>query len=509
MILAGKKFVNPSKIDEFLAELYPEERKSPLEVMSVRPQPKQEKLLEACGLLDFFWGRGGIKPAVTSVIGYGGAAFGAKTYGVLIVAAVASLAWPGVKIGFFRRTYRQIFDPGAAADSAREVFRGMGDWRDEGRQFDFKTGSTFYFRHCENESDVKTYDGMQMDIFLPDETTHFSWRMIDYLLGRNRVSGGNGIPRPFAVLTSNPGNIGHRMYYDLFDLGRKVEGEKGHSTAHEQVKVVTNPSGRRQKTFFIPSLMEDNKIGMDRDPEYKERLETGDPARANALIKGDWESFSGQAFQKFDINRHVIPMQAFPDEWPVLVGVDGGTYDPCCVLWAKVQPRTGRIYIYREIYQAGLTADVQAERINLANQRNENILVYYADPSMWNKESGRNNVFRSDADEYLDKGIFLSRGDNDRVQGKRKVDKYLADGPDGKPLLQITQNCYNLIEELPKLPIDPNNPEDVDPKASSDHTFSALKYLLSNVDVYIPRDGGGEKEETRGNANPMMYIKGI
>lgn len=511
--LVGKNFVNAKAIDDFLAGLYPAERKGPLEVMSVRPQPKQERMLDACGLLDWYYGRGGIKPAVTSMIGYGGAAYGAKTYGLLILAATAALAWPGAQIPFFRRTYPQIFGPGGAINDARRVFAGLGEWKDEGRQFNFSTGSQFYFRHCENEGDVYTYDGLQFDVLLIDEATHFSWTMVDYLYGRVRPSGPTGIPRPFMVLCSNPGNIGHTWYYNLFDVGRKVVGMHK-TTDFEQVKTVTNNSGRRIKTFFILSLIQDNQIGLERDPEYPERLETQDPARAGALLRADWETFSGQAFTEFSMQRHVIPVQSFPDSWPVLVGVDGGTYDPFCALWAKVQPRTGRLYVYKEIYQAGLTADVQAERIRMATLPEETVMAHFADPNMWNKESGRNNEFHSDADDYLAKGIFLSRGDNNRVQGCRKVHKYLADGPDGKPLLQITENVYNLINELPKLPRDPNNPEDVNPKAGADHAYAALRYLLSNVDVYLPReektviDKGGRRLPLA-EPNPMKRIQGI
>ena len=510
VVMSGKEFIDPKRIDDFLAGLYPEERKVPLEVMSMRPQPKQERMLDACGLLDWYYGRGGIKPAICSMLGFGGAAYGSKTYGLLLLAATAALAWPGVQIVFFRRTYRQIFGPGGVINDARSVFAGMGEWKDEMREFEFKTGSRFYFRHCENESDVYGYDGQQFDILMIDEATHFTWFQVDYLYGRNRVSGPNGIPRPFTILCSNPGNIGHSWYYQLFDLGHKVVGEKN-TTAYEQIKTVTNGSGKRIKTYFILSLMTDNQIGLQRDPEYPERLMTQDPARAGALMKGDWETFSGQMFVEFTRDRHVIPIQAFPSEWPVIVGVDSGTFDPFCALFAKVQPRTGRIYVYKEIYQAGLTADVQAERIVMATTKEENILVYYADPSMWNKESGRQNQFRSDADDYLSKGIFLSRGDNNRVQGCSKVHKYLADGADGKPLLQITENCYNLIEELPKLPRDTNNPEDVDPKAAQDHGYSSLRYLLSNVDLYLPKEAEkpADKRMQRMNPNPMMRIPGL
>ena len=47
----------------------------------------------------------------------------------------------------------------------------------------------------------------------------------------------------------------------------------------------------------------------------------------------------------------------------------------------------------------------------------------------------------------------------------------------GRPKIQIFNNCPNLIRELQSIPLDKNNPEDVDTKAS-DHAYDALRYLI-------------------------------
>ena len=494
--------INSESIEKYLlGPLDPPERRTPIELMNVRPQPKQERLLEACGLLDFFYNRGPVKPAVCSIIGYGGWKYGAKTFGKLILAATAALAYPGVQITFLRRTYSQIFGPGGAINDAQLIFGSLGKWRDEYRQHDFENGSKFYFRHCENESDVYTYDGQSWDIVLFDEATHFSWFIVNILLKNNRVSGPNGIPRPFTVMGTNPGNIGHSMYYQLFDVGRKITGEAGNKN-YEQVKEVVDAGGQVRTTYFIPSKLSDNKIGIERDPEYAGRLLASDPTMEDEQL---WETYAGQMFKEFDRTKHVIPMQFFPPEWPVITGTDGGYADPFCNLWAKIEPRTGRIYVFREIYQAGVTEDVQAERIQLAETKEEKVYVRYGDPDYFWKSKNIKGLIRTAADDYLDKGLFLTKGDGDRKNGVRKIHQALAKGADGKPLLQITENCYNLIDELPKLPVDPNNPEDVDPKTDKDHAFSALKYLMTNVEIYVQK---GSNPQAQG-MNPMMRAKGL
>ena len=44
-----------------------------------------------------------------------------------------------------------------------------------------------------------------------------------------------------------------------------------------------------------------------------------------------------------------------------------------------------------------------------------------------------------------------------------------------QPSLKIFSNCVNLIRTLPLLPLDKNNPEDVDTNAE-DHAYDALRY---------------------------------
>ena len=46
-----------------------------------------------------------------------------------------------------------------------------------------------------------------------------------------------------------------------------------------------------------------------------------------------------------------------------------------------------------------------------------------------------------------------------------------------EPKLIILSNCRNLISQLPALPLDKRNPEDVDTK-SEDHLYDALRYMV-------------------------------
>src|SRR5207248_10618280 len=54
---------------------------------------------------------------------------------------------------------------------------------------------------------------------------------------------------------------------------------------------------------------------------------------------------------------------------------------------------------------------------------------------------------------------------------------FLADGPDGRPYLQVFSNCTQLIRNLPALVHDEHNVEDVDTDGPDDE-YDALRYGL-------------------------------
>jgi len=54
------------------------------------------------------------------------------------------------------------------------------------------------------------------------------------------------------------------------------------------------------------------------------------------------------------------------------------------------------------------------------------------------------------------------------------VDEFLDE-----PRLIIFENCVNLIAQLPAIPVDKKNPEDVDTTAE-DHLYDALRYGISS-----------------------------
>ena len=83
------------------------------------------------------------------------------------------------------------------------------------------------------------------------------------------------------------------------------------------------------------------------------------------------------------------------------------------------------------------------------------------------------------------------RSKGSRVSGKNEIHRRLqVDEFTEKPRLVFFNNCTNTISQLPSIPLDKKNPEDVDTKAE-DHLYDALRYGImtrprSNLFDYSP-----------------------
>jgi phage terminase large subunit len=235
--------------------------------------------------------------------------------------------------------------------------------------------------------------------------------------------------------------------------------------------------------------------------EYKQYLEslTGDLAKA--WRDGDWDVFAGQAFPAWRYECHVI--KQMPDGWERWVkwrAIDWGYSNPWCCLWLTRNPDNGRIIVYREAYATRLTDRQQAHMILDMTPPGERITITYADPAMWSSKNLQ-GIVTSTADEYASEGVPLTRADNDRLSGKRKVDRLLESLPDGLPGLQVKDTCVNLIRTLPALVYDDVKVEDIDTELE-DHAYDALRYGLTQAREYrqARRDRG---------TNPYLGRKSI
>ena len=70
------------------------------------------------------------------------------------------------------------------------------------------------------------------------------------------------------------------------------------------------------------------------------------------------------------------------------------------------------------------------------------------------------------------------RSKGSRVSGKNEIHRRLqVDEDSEEPRLIFFSNCTELISQLPALPLDKRNPEDIDTHAE-DHLYDALRYMV-------------------------------
>lgn len=473
------------------------------------PQPRQRRFVEACGFGHMLEEGRPRLPPEARVIGYGGCAGGGKTDALLAVAGVGALSHNGSRWAIFRRKFVELEGLGGAIDRSHEMYKGLATYNGQLHRWTFKNGSRVQFCHCHRESNVYDYQSQQFDGLLFDEATHFTEYQIQYLLTRNRATV-EGIV-PVCAMATNPGNVGHLWF-------KRWMIDPGPAEQVHQVATDDDQAWETEPHLFIRAELADNQILEKRDPGYRRNLERKPAAIRRALLDGDWDSFLGQVFEEWRGDRHVCKAFKIPVHWQRWRSVDWGYAQPFCCLWFARDPDSGQTYIYRELYKAGMTDPEQAAMIRKLTGEpvytvtehdptdeligssyvgsvkmdkakpelvgGEKIQRTLADPSMWTVKTTQEQTTTS-ADVYKKRGVPLTKADNNRLIGKRRIHDALAWQIDGRPLytdggpgLRVFENCHNGIRTLPALPYDEIRVEDVDTDAE-DHWYDAARYGLS------------------------------
>ena len=98
------------------------------------------------------------------------------------------------------------------------------------------------------------------------------------------------------------------------------------------------------------------------------------------------------------------------------------------------------------------------------------------DSSLWHK---RGDTGPSLAEQMVQRGCRFrpsDRSKGSRVSGKNEIHRRLQiDEERDRAGIEIFSSCTSLIAQLPVIPLDKNNSEDVDTKAE-DHLYDALRY---------------------------------
>lgn len=427
---------------------------------------------------------------------YGGAAGGGKS-DCAIAEALRQVHIPHYRGLILRKTYPQLSD---LIDRSREIYLSAfpkAKYNDTKHCWSFPSGAKIYFGAMQYTKDRTNYQGKRYDFIDFDELTQFTWDEYSYLFSRNRP-GGPGT-RCYIRAQANPGGIGHGWV-----KGRFVTAAPPMTTIWEE-REIRHPDGTLQKNrrsrIFVPASVFDNKILMENNPEYTASLAQLPEAERNALLYGDWDSFSGQVFTEWRNNpdgyesrkgTHVINPFRVPESWKIYRGFDFGYAKPFAVGWYAID-HDGRIYRIRELYGCTGTpnegvkwnpveiarkiAEIEKEDINLKGKTIHGI----ADPSIFDESRGE-----SIAEMMERERIYFDRGDNTRIPGKMQLHNRLMFDDNGIPMFYVFSTCKHFIRTFPELIYDQTDVEDIDTDGE-DHIYDECRYVCMVHPINPPK----------------------
>lgn len=236
--------------------------------------------------------------------------------------------------------------------------------------------------------------------------------------------------------------------------------------------------------MFIPARVADNKLGLERDPDYIKRLRgVGTPTLVDAWLKGDWSVVVGAYFTEFDPTLHIVKPHKIPEHCLRFGAMDWGRASPAPFGWYYVSDGSdgypvGAIIMYREWYCGAkpnvgleLTAEEYAAEV-ISRTGPERLAYVVADPDIFRSKEGP-----SIAEKLHLAGLTgLIRGDNSRIAGWTELAGRLR-GQDGRPMIYYFETCRDAIRCLPSVQHDERNPEDVDTRGD-DHTCDRDRYAV-------------------------------
>lgn len=217
---------------------------------------------------------------------YGGSAGSGKSDSLLAFLISRAARFPNSKGLYLRRKFTDMAKGGAAIDRSKELLNGIAKWDANHHRWTFPNKSIIEFGYLDSEDDKYNYQSSQYDSVCWDELTQFTLGQYLYINSRCR-STVDGM-KPLVRAATNPGGVGHSWCRARF-VSPAVPGEP--------FAIPLEPGQQKQRYgCFIPALLQDNKVLMERDPGYWDRLMTLPEHERRALAYGDWDVFEGQYF---------------------------------------------------------------------------------------------------------------------------------------------------------------------------------------------------------------------
>lgn len=233
---------------------------------------------------------------------YGGAAGGGKSAACLIDAVRFVNKVPNYNCVFFRRTFPEIFNPGALFDESQRWYPLLGGEANLVKaRWVFPKNEKIQFAHLQHEKTLTQWHGSQITRLYFDELCTFTEKQFWYLLSRCRTT----LPiKPQIRATCNPDAeswVADLLSWWIGDDGFPVKERSGHLRwfvrVNNDLVWADNPDELEMRfpdipsksLTFIPASIQDNKILLDSDPDYLANLHALHEIDKQRLLLGNWK----------------------------------------------------------------------------------------------------------------------------------------------------------------------------------------------------------------------------
>ena len=408
---------------------------------------------------------------------YGGSAGGGKSYS-LVADPVRYFDNPHASMLLVRRSTEELRELISVSKQLYPKAIPGIKFMERDKTWVAPSGATLWMSYLDRDDDVMRYQGQAFSWIGFDELTQwptpYPW---NFMRSRLRTTRDSGLPL-YMRATSNPGGPGHQWVKKTF-VDPAEHNKSFWATDIDSEQIITWPKGHSKegeplfKRKFIPATLFDNPYLAD-DGLYEANLLSLPEHQRRQLLEGDWDINEGAAFPEFNRKIHVVDPYDIPNSWTRFRACDYGYGSHTGVVWFAVTPAE-QLVVYRELYVSKVTADNLADII-LEAEGEDKIRYGVLDSSLWHN---RGDTGPSLAEQMIMKGCRWRPSDRSRgsrVAGKNEIHRRLqVDEFTEEPRLVFFNSCVNTISQLPAIPLDKNNPEDVDTNAE-DHLYDALRY---------------------------------
>lgn len=425
--------------------------------------------------------------------------------------------WRGI---IFDRQYKNLDDLiakslrwfSAFRDGAR-FLRSKSDYR-----WIWPTGEELFFRQLVRKEDYWNYHGQEFAFIGWNELCKFpNPELYDVMMSCNRsgflpAEHSPDLERPLPPIpltvfaTANPYGPGHGWVKKRF-IDPAPPG-----TVITSTTIVFNPQTQQREpvTKTQVRLFGSYKENRYLAPEYIAELEkVRDPNKRKAWLEGNWDIVAGGAFDDlWDQAIHIIPRFKIPAGWKLDRSHDWGATKPFSVGWWALSngeeapmldgrvfcPAKGSLVRIAEWYGGnpnevntglGFSAKVIAQGIKKMEVQLLAGLWTSKFPEPGPADNAIFDTSRADVDsiakEMEKEGIFWelsNKSPGSRKMGLQLVRDRLENSLTGEgPGLYFMENCREAITQLPVLPRNPEDQDDVDTEAE-DHLYDELRYRV-------------------------------